>query len=413
MSKSNLTLLQRLKIISRQDVVLIFARLIMAFNTFGYIRSFTILVPVFKDYLQASDTKVNMLSGALLLGPAISALFSGVIVPQFGTRSPCILAAIILALGYWLFAVAIHFQVKSIHLLCGIYFLLCSIPAGILTSCSFINTAKFAIAEILGLVLTLQTIGATLGTLVLQPMFLLVLDFIGNDIMKMMYLIAVLQSSSIFAAYMLPYDEEGLNDRKDSLSSGTASTTGSTKKYDFTSKSDQLLPNKIDPVKFLAGKDDPEADQLMDSPKIKPKLFSCRVFFQPAYFIFTIAVCLFLVGYFCVMINLKSLYATYGISDLQMSSLFFMSGLVELVSSLFYAFMLVDAYDKIKLLSTTFCCLGLSFVVLCLPALPELRNQAELITWIGVVFYSIFSAGWSSLLNAITGVKIDQKIDCI
>lgn len=94
---------------------------------------------------------------------------------------------------------------------------------------------------------------------------------------------------------------------------------------------------------------------------------------------------------------------------MKISAIFLTAGIIELVSRLIYALVLIESFDKIKLLSITMVGLGLALSILCLPALAQLTNYTEILVWTGVACYNTFSAGWSGLIFSLLYKIIDPK----
>lgn len=317
--------------------------------------------------------------------------------------------------GFLLFTILLE-KTKNLILLGLVNFLLLGIAEGFLIIHAFSATRNFATKEVLGFIMTLQTGGSSLGALILPPLYIFVLEKIDNNIIQMCYLIAIFQKGlNVLAGLLLPVDSPNAKKSETQQVKYIENSESQPLKLQATPVESELTSeNNSEEVQVKIESSDPQQNsnnsipKSPESPKPIAKFFSKTLFFTDYYYTFVIGICLFLMGYFCVVINIKPLLASYGLSSSTISKILLSGGIVEIISRGIYAIFLVDSSDVVILLAVTFICDGLGSALLCLPMLDALRQKIFYVMPVPFATFCFFNAGFGGVMNAVL-VKILPK----
>lgn len=379
---------QRLKQFNLLDLRLLLSGLSCFTSSIGYIRGFTVLIPHFKSYLNAQDKVVSLFPSFLLLGVALAGLFIGYFIPKYGNRNLVLISGIISMAGSFLFTFFI--QIKMLVPACATMFILIGIPEGFQLTCAFDASRKFGTRELLGMIMTLQTAGVSLGAFILPPLYRLALKKSGS-IITTCYFIAMFQKSlNIISGLLLPYDSPNYFKSQTRLAQSS----------NESEESHRLTVN-------ILSAEEAQKQEVSKPIAEKPKFFSRSLFTTPFYYTFIIGISLFLLGYFSTIPFIKGLLTSYEITSEQTSSYLLLLGIVELCARLIYAIFLVDAYNPINLLATSYIGDGIGCILLCVTLFLQrfLLQFKLIILTVGIIIFGFFNAGFGGVMNA-TLVKI-------
>ena len=384
------TTIQRLKHFTLLDLRILLAGLLNFTSSIGYIRGFTVLVQPLKEHLHSTDKSVALIPSFLLLGLALAGLFIGYFIPKYGNRNLVLLSGVISMAGSFLFTylIKLRFLIPAYVVM----FLFIGIPEGFSLTCCFDANRKFGTKHVLGMTMTLQSAGVSVGAFILPPLYRIALTR-TTSIISTCYLIAGCQKGfNIVAGVLLPRDSPSYFKRRNRKEQQ--------RQQQLRQQRDELNTEVVLALTPIDGK-------LKEPIVERPKFYSKSLFLTPYYYTFLIGISLFLLGYFSTIPFIKSLLTAYQLTERQITIYLFLLGIIEICSRLIYAIFLVDAFNPINLLSMGFIGDGLGCFLLCVVIFFQtyLLKYKIIILYVGIFVYGFFNAGFGGVMNA-TLIKI-------